>query len=1057
MCNIRFLCLLLALMCAVMLPVACNNDDQSADFSSWQKAGLYYSNPYDGQKEVPLHALVVLQFSDPVTSTPENIKDQVTWASADGRNVDFSVNITEDRRSLVLIPDGDKNFEPHTDDCLKPATQYTVSAQGLKTAIGGVEFPEGGISFTTRAAVNGAGDQITANGYTGKPFQIARMIPDGQNLQFMDFSTIRLQFTQPVDRGSVEYGNTVSLEDGRGNPVEAGVVVSGSYMSIDPAVSYLDPSAIYHLRLTEGIRSITGTALDPGYYSDLALQPRNSASPEGERAVLVSKVSASDEVPSGQCTENCEYRSPLSGMPINCVSLKAMMLGQENNTQQTGDMHAELAYAPDYPNPAPLPLRIPRGSLLKGTNMEIMINGVVPAGFETGEILTTFITDANGYLIPNPHSDNADAPRHLRLYMDIALNTEGAKANGAVGQDLLHMEVVGTAIVKEGVMVIDAMTVLDPKILGVEESYGVLSLHMESYYDQVNAPAMAEDKTAPAVQSWVPGTENAEELRPGDPIIVNFTEPLDRSSIQAVIDNGSLTLNGGRDFSWHLDGATLVLRPNTGLEYGVSYDLDIPMTVTDLAGNGLRENFSCSFTMPGYASSGTFRSPIALTAYPGYPCANTVGIDESLLTTDGQGNMYQGRVAGGKTSDDLLPVMDLPANRPIRVQFSQVMDTDTITAGDSFVVEQFEDDSTWSGVPGRLEKDPRRVRFYPDTPWEDGVLYRYRLLSNQIRDEFGYPLQTNLLEKPGPTTAGPNLVNYFHGAPETDAVFLALRNLPVIDVNSNYAYDAGEDDPDENSGPVTDFVDVDDTYPPNIVDSGNYIPEENSTMIKIAKVGGLATDAYFKTRTGRQEQDFTWLTHALDVEIVGSMPYTGFDESYEGEAVRANIYPTRLVGSNLDMVAMVGILGIGILPSNAPTGPMAMRFRYKDDDGVIPYKDGGVIPGWIKDTDYGPVFETEVDIYLDAPYLAPTLLLDFTSYLLPHNLHSYQFKVQVRGRIIFLEDGRMTIRIITLKMVPINVKVDLNLGIIISGAVTVDLEIPKGGLFLHYMQLPLKE
>ena len=1076
MYNIRFLCLLPALMCAVMLPVACSNGGgQSADFSSWRKAGLYFTNPYDGQKEVPLHALVVLQFSDPVTSTPEEIKDQVTWTSADGGNVDFSVNITEDRRSLVLVPDSDENFEPHTDDCLKPATQYTVSAQGLKTAIGGVEFPEGGISFTTRAAVQGAKDQITANGYKGKPFQVARMIPDGQNLQFMDFSTIRLQFTQPVDKSTVKYGDTVVLEDDQGSVVKANVITSGSYMSIDPDPEgeYLDPSATYHLRLTGEIQSITGTALTPGDYSDLPLHPRNSASPEGERTVLVSKTPVSDDLEDNRCADDCRYTSPLTGMPINCVPVKAVLLGDTgNNTQLTRDVYAELAYAPDYPDPDPLPLRIPRGSLLTGTNIEVKIGGKVPAGFETKDISVEFVSDAGGYLMLNPYSDDAEAPRHIRIFMDVAMNTAGAEANGALSQDLLHVELVGTSIVENGVMIINALGVIEPRLLGVESAYGILSLHLESYYDQENAPPMEPDTTAPAVQSWVPGgqtqaeaTENAKEIRPGDPIIVNFTEPLDRNSVQAEIDRGMLTLNGGGNFSWYLDGGTLVLRPVGGLEYGASYDLVIPMTVTDLAGNGLSENFSRSFTMPAYAS-GDARSPIVLTAYPGYPCANTVGTDASLLTTDDRGNTYQGRVIGGDLSDsdgdgmdDPLPVMDLPANRPIRVQFSQVMDTTTITAGGSFVVEQSTDGgTTWTNVPGRLEKQPRRMQFYPDTPWQDGVLYRYILRSSQIKDESGNPLQTNLLEAPEPTDAGPDLVNYFRGGPETDSVFLELRNLPTIDVNSNFAYDGEEGPPDENSGPVTDFVDVsDDPLYSDVVESGNYIIEENSAMLKIGEV--TLAEAYFGDHDAGEEksEDFLWYTHALNAEVVGPAPYEGFDDDYRNSgkpAVKVNVYPTRLVGANMDMY--IELIGWSWIWIDAPTGPLDLRIRYQEDENGDRTQ---LITGWIKDTPQGPVFEIPVDVYLDAPYLEPALYgAGGTSMLFTHNLNSYEFTLPLRGRIIFLEDGRMVIRVINTEPVDIDVEAGINiLPALLGDIIKIDLQIPRGGNFLNYMKLPIKE
>ncbi|MFP3981310.1 MAG: Ig-like domain-containing protein [Desulfobacterales bacterium] len=1036
--KMRFICICLA---ALVLG-ACNGDKQTADDSTWQTAGLYYSYPCEGQNAVSLHAPVVLRFSEPVTS--ENPEENLTWTGEGGQNVEFSLETTEDGRSLVLTPD----------DALEPATEYVISAKDLETEIGGAAFPEGGISFTTRAAKNGPGDRVSSDVPFPEdgPFQVARMIPDGENLPLMDFSTLRLQFTQPVDKSSVHYGDsgTVTLEDDQGGVIEANVITSGAYMTIDP-VSDLEPGAVYHLKLSSGLTSTTDSELDQGYYDDLVLQPRDSK----PRETLVQKVPAADEA-AGQ------LRSPLTGMPVNCVPIRAVLLGdQGNSTQQTGDVHAELAFAPNYPEVTPL--RVPRGSLLTGTNLQVNIGGEVPAGYETGDISVKFVSDASGYLMPNPYSDDTEAPRQIRLYMDIAMNTAGAKANGGMSQDLLHVELVGTSIVKDGVMVINAMGVIEPEVLGLEEAYGILSFHMKGYRDQDNAPAMAEDMTPPAVQSWVPGgetqaeaTENAKEIRPGDPIIVNFTEPLDRNSIKQAVNEDTLTLNNTTDFSWHLDGATLVIRPEGGLQYGENYNLSIPASsaVTDLAGNRLDADFSGEFTMPGYASGGT-RSPIVLTAYPGYPCANTVGTDASSLTTGAQGDTYQGRSLGGQSGDDLLTVMDLPANRPIRVQFSQVMNTSTITAGGSFVVQQSGDGgTTWTDVPGRLEKDPRRVRFYPDEAWEDGVLYRYILRSDQIVDESGdNPLQTNLLQAPDPTAAGPDLVNYFYGAPETDAVFQVLRNLPTIDVNSNFVYDDGEDDP-ENSGSVADYVDVsnDPSYS-DVVESGNYIVEENSALLRIGEETENA-EAYFGLRSEGEEkpEDFLWYTHALNVEVVGPAEYDGYDTDYEGPAVKVNVYPTRLVGANMDMY--IELFGMDWIWIDASTGPQTIRMRYQEDENGNRTQP---ITGWIKYTEPWPVFEIPVEVYLDAPYLKPALYGDEnSSEVMAHNLHSYEFTLLLRGRVIFLKDGRMIIRQINTNAVEILVESGMNI-LGLEDMVKIPLHIPPGGNFQNYMQLPLKE
>ena len=50
---------------------------------------------------------------------------------------------------------------------------------------------------------------------------ISRQMPSGGDDQpFMDFSTVHLQFSQPLDRTTVD-NTTVSLNDAGGNPVAA--------------------------------------------------------------------------------------------------------------------------------------------------------------------------------------------------------------------------------------------------------------------------------------------------------------------------------------------------------------------------------------------------------------------------------------------------------------------------------------------------------------------------------------------------------------------------------------------------------------------------------------------------------------------------------------------------------------------------------------------------------------------------------------------------------------------------------------------------------------------
>src|SRR5690606_13965419 len=117
------------------------------------------------------------------------------------------------------------------------------------------------------------------------------------------------------------------------------------------------------------------------------------------------------------------------------------------------------------------------------------------------------------------------------------------------------------------------------------------------------------------------------------------------------------------------------------------------------------------------------------------------------------------------------------------------------------------------------------------------------------------------------------------------------------------------------------------------------------------------------------------------------------------------------------------------------TGPQVMRLRYAPDDNGERTRP---IPGWIRTGPTGPVFETSLDLYLDAPYLHPPLGLS-------HNLKSYPLDgLSLSGPITFLEDGRMQIEQVSLGGLPINVS-------IAGGAASVNLRIPEGGVNLTYI------
>ncbi|MFN3713747.1 MAG: Ig-like domain-containing protein [Alcanivoracaceae bacterium] len=1008
--------------------IGCGGDTQKVTFH-WEKARLEYSYPYDGQREVSMRAPAVLRFSHPLDAEAD--LGAIELLDSDNQPVPVARQILDDRRSVILTPQ----------QALRPVHEYTVVAGELPTGLGVAEFPEDGVRFRTRGSRSGPRDHLTAD----SAFWVSRVIPDGNAFPVMDFSTLRLQFNEPLDVSSVRYGvapgDTIALVNSADQLVPAVVRANSYYLTLDP-VNDLLPDELYRIVTPGGLRSVLGSVLGE---AALELEPQSSH----PRATMVQRAADSLD---GLIV------SPLTGAPINAVPVNAVLLGDKSLSQQEGDVYAELAYIPNFPTTSPL--RVPRGSLLSGTSVSVDIAGEVPAGFETGPISVTFVTDASGYMIPNPYTRHASSPRHVRLMMDLAMTAQEPQANGALSQDLLHVELYGTAMVEDGVLTINAIGVVEPEVLGLETAWGVLSFNMRALDDQRNAPPPAVDFDPPTLQSWLPGDQVA-MATPGEPIILNFSEPLDPPSLH---EPGALTLtlNGAPlPADIHLDGASVVIRPHDPIRHprpgeSANYQLVADAPLRDIAGNLLDQQHILDFSLPMYVDSDV-RSPLPLAVYPGYPCetsGRSINLDGGPLATE-----HHGRCVGGGGSDDLLPLSRLPSNRPIRVQFSQDMDPASIALGGSFVVERRQGGS-WVPVGGRLRVDARLLEFWPDQGWQPDQLYRYRLRSNGDRTSSagsncngsqaicsldGLPLQTRVLaqvysDATASQGGGPDMVVLFRGAAATSSVMQALRKLPSIDANANMIHE-----PSHEAMPV-----------PN--GSGGYITPYNSTNLvaRSPSASGLLFDqanvgcGFFNAGnwlfpnwqpTSCPEKRYIYLSGALNSEVVGYDP----DE----DAIRVNILPTVLYTTNLDSVVKLSGLAstlTGESEQAAPTGPQVMRLRYRHNPASgrrdLP------IAGWIRETPGGPVLEATLNVYLDAPELhAEALGMD-----LGHNLFSLPLTMTISGPIEFLDDGRMHIVQTNTSAVDVTVVITA-LGFLNNN---INLRIPPGGVNLSLISEAVK-
>lgn len=1047
----------LYMMLAALMITGCGGDDQSV-IPPEPDAELFYAYPYAGQTGVSTYTDVVLRVSAPVTHA-DALGQSVELQSGEGTTVPATVRLAENTnaRSIVLTPD----------EQLEPDTEYRVVVDGVDTVNGTLEVADGGFNFVTKPAARGPSNIRS----TADTFQLERQIPAGKSLPIMDFSAFRFQFTQPVDEQSIQYGSTISIQAPDGSTVKANVATRGRLVTVDP-IQDLNAGDTYTLELSADLKSAFGKALQAPFNGAFTreLVPRESA--PTERMAL--------KVPKGS------KKSPLTGDQVNLVPVRANLINTES--LQGGDLAAELAFIPNYPEVSPL--RVPAGTILTGDALSINVAGEVPVGFDSGDLRVELINDATGYLIPNPYSDSPDAPRMLRLFMDLGVATGNPIANAEFTQDVLHLEVVGKAIVKDGVLTGDGLTVVETSVLGeVDRAKGSLSFHMQGYQDQNNAPRPLQDTAAPFVKSWMPGKDHVGKQRPGDPIVVNFNQPLAshnlRESITVVADGTEVD-----DVEIEQEGAAVVIR--TDLDYGVQYDIQLSSELQDLAGNRLPAR-TLSFTMPEPVTpaAGDVSSPFVTNTYPGFPCPKK---GQSLA--DG----HVGYCAGGKSSDDRLPIPELPADRAIRVHFSHPVDKESFSGGSGFTVEKRAGPDSWTPVGGEISFREQEVRFMPDQPWEQGSFYRYTLKSNgdsqasncdpssMVCGENGLPLKTRRLAQdpanaPATNGGGPPLRNVFRAvAPKTDSVFVHLDLRDTADRNANAVDEPAEPNAADDTG------------------ARNAPWHKNSIKTLAHDTTGAISEANMGCKVGADcpENKFAYVNGGLNVEIHGYLtPEQARQRRDNGElkkplppevqdhgGVLFYQYPLMMQGSNLVTYTQTGLEPLaGAKP--ADTGPMLMRVRYQCDARANPTPppesqrnakalpqcedgDQGLVESWIVNNEDDPavdgpeVITVANNTYLDTPELEPEItVLNVGLLTVEHNAHSLGLSPDLQGALDFQDDGRMEIAQISQKDVSVELELKIpGLSSIISelpAVGTVELRIPKDGLYLNFLsQAPLR-
>lgn len=981
---------------AVLFLQACSEveSDQQVDFSGWERSYMVYSYPFDGQQNVSVKTSVSLMFTHVIED--DFVESHFKILDKHGEAVNGTVSLQNGNDAgLIFTPD-----EP-----LLAGETYTVTYQGVISEIGEVaEAKE--LSFSTIGVSQDASSVPGGNDAAMDPysFKVIREFPTAE-LPFMDFSVIHLTFNQVLDASTVVLGEGFKFtQAGQTQSIAGKLMVKDTYIIFDPEQD-LEPGIEYTLSLSSNIKSRSGMHLDVGGYDSKVYMPNDS----NPRSILVQKIYGEPEV----------NVSPLSGIDRNTVPVNSTLMGNVISYADA-DYHTELGFIPNYPDAVPFVIR--RGSVVKGSKMPVNIGGQVPAGFDTGEIYLTLITDATGYMISNGNTSSPDAPKQVRMVLDVSMSAQDPRANGGLSQDVLHIDLFGIGYTENGVLVVDTLGEINPVLLGVEKANGLVSFFLEAYADQNNAPTKVVDATPPELQTWLPG-DIVDRVDPADAVLLIFTEPLQPENLADEITLSKIgSISEEIKVTVTHDGTTVIVKPDQPLEFDSEYLIRVGANVKDMADNPVASAFTKSFSTLSYNSS-NISAPLVGAIHPGYSCQLT-GMD--LV------NNIAGRCEGGKVDDDIFQIFQHPANRPVHITFNQLMDTDTFILGEqcgdsetatpqekgSIRVEEVDPETgvCIKPVDGSIHYDGSRLSFEPTLPWKSDKIYQTVLNSNVSSpcdgSDFVLCSANNLPLRTVPLTitfdndhqgSGPLIMPFTGTAPENNKVYNPLSKLPVVDVNRNYRYENNETTEDKTGSVIV----------------------ENSSKLSIEGYGGLIVDAAMGCPVDVSESDCADAKESIFVSGYLPTEVGNFEALQEGIRIPVDLHSQVLMTTSVTMYTKATFLRLDVI---ADTGPQIMRMRGRLDPETGDRSKPGIgYIQWDPDYDNGEgnptghaVFQSTMEVYLDAPGLVPVAPLLGA---METNMHSLPLTIELYGPIVFLPDGRMEIKLQNTNTVNIDVEV----------------------------------
>lgn len=1025
---------------------------------------LIYAFPMDGMVDLPLGSKALFAFSSQVD---QQAVSAGCSAGDPGGPPEGAFCITG--------PDGLVDTSAHTSlvnqgrtiqfdmNALAPGTRYQVwlRPSAAPDAVNLEEDGEALLAFHTRQNKPIAGTQpdvLAVNQEDPAAFT------DGADAEpqfpFMDFSPIRITFSEPLEQDTVRAGESVQLlavdAEESTTPVDFELHANRHYMTLQPD-SDLTPGTRYEVRLSDSIRDLNNQSLAA---TTFVFEPNSSKkNPDDANPPIRQKL----ETWPVKGDPGYPRPSQLSGLPLNRFALDNTALGRNSADTIATTLEAWLANPPDYPDATPMVMRGGQSLKLTGIN-PAKLGGEVHTDLDTGVITGTFITNVTGYLTPNPYRpdgfqpDDERAPLYVYMDFDMAMQTEDDRGNASLNQNLMHARAIGIATVDDGNLVLEAFRTLAFNVLGGATTISAdFSLSARSNPD---ASLDTSNVEAPTVTGSLP-RNNDTGVDPDKNILLTLNEPVSRQGLDQTqllnMDNGGVS----EPVEIKRQGTSLVIAPESGtLEPATQYRLQLspqitdnhlfnPRTITFTADDATDGSGEITFTTADYARTASDGDvpPIALGVYPGVGCA---------LTDTDIAEGKAGRCMGGQSGDRLYNAFQYELGRPIEITFSQPMNADSMEAGeinaagdaclDGAACIARNNGGSWETIDTPLVVRNRAAELHlPHGALEAGQ--DYRLVINGSAPTFrshamlgNQPLNTTPLSD-ALTSGNDNIVIDFTAVAPFETVYATVRTRPYTDTNGNGHQDATETAETTNAASV-----IIDGWSGLITNAEFSDPEKNKIFVSgalpMAFLPKVPLDLSLPNLGLEADGPNEWCLPEPDAQ--GET----FCMQTEGDfMIPVEVNPQHVLGTSVELDATAGFGDFDLLTLTLPTGPVMLRIKPREQAPMLGYVVNR--PGEAK-----PYFLVKLDAWLDAPNLELFGLDELG--LVSHSLNSAEVTAYLGGPVSFLEDGRITLEAANVNAVSKTLSLYLGSDDTASEAGSVNLLLEPGTFAIQVMNLPAK-